>query len=381
MITGCAMHPAKSENEARSVGHRPHRGFPVSAGLMRCQFITRCRSAVTRAGLFVGCVTISSVCSAGIDTQAPDDMVSFFKNALSSPPDVEQFIGRIRSLEQLGPTAGLPKGRHLQPLQFFEGGRAGSNFFLRSVPDPDLPAKPPPVAIVSGRAGSNVYQIGRNDVTYGIGTNSVVAANGAFFGLACQFLNMGLSDVRPETVVWSSNQFRALKFDGTPMSGELEISNKLPYRLSIRFGNPPARLKAYQYSYPDPVGQLAGFPSTITILASSERGFKSTHEMELLAVHVAPRRLRDNFFNDSKFKTASVVTTNIFSNADLYITRSDGQIVKSPVPLSVAAGYGKSHKRVVAWICFAVLALVPPVIIWLGAIRSANTKKTKTKLK
>jgi len=186
-------------------------------------------------GLFCLCLFFVSLSKA--DTVVTtNDLVAFFKQAISSPPDIEEFIAgqrsspssdEIASLERIfGKQAVSQMATNTPTFQFFQGARAGNNYYLRQIPNSNSPNMLAPSGFIAGRAGANVYQFTKDSVAYGLGTNGFVTSVNSFFYLLCEFLNMGLGDIKPDSVVWSDNHFTAMSYNGVPRYGHLNISNQ-----------------------------------------------------------------------------------------------------------------------------------------------------------
>ena len=296
------------------------------------------------AGLLVigGIVTVAL--SGEKPQQVPVDAVAFFKQAVSSPPDVDSFVIGQRNVRPLGdmvqlaqliaqhspqrpgventntpnPQESLQKAKDMQSEQFYAGARAGSDFYLRYISSPNTPNIPAAYASIIGRAGSVFYLVGKNDVTYGSGKNAFVTSVDVQFSLVRTFLDMGLADVEPGSVVWTGNQFTALNHSGKTRFGELEVSNNLPYVLTIAERNNSPVFTKVEYQYPDPPGLLGGFPLKMTTFSASGSEFTPNLEITLYSIHIASSRLPHDFFSDAQFKTAENIYTNAYINSEVW---------------------------------------------------------------
>jgi hypothetical protein len=272
--------------------------------------------------------------------QVPVDAVAFFKQAISSPLDVESFIAgerNLRSIEELvqedqlvaqmpamknqkppSLQESLQRAKEMQSEQFYAGARAGSDFYLRFISSPSTPNIPGQDVSVFGRIGSLPYQVGQNNFIYGSGTNGFVQSIDTMFGVVSQFLDMGLGDIDPASVVWTGNQFTALDRFGKSRYGELVVSNNLPFAIQVsKEKNSPA-FKRIQYQYPNPPASLGGFPAKMTFFAPSEGEYKPELEITMYAVQIADRRLPHGFFSDEPFKTAKIIYTNAYINSEVW---------------------------------------------------------------
>ena len=270
----------------------------------------------------------------------PADPVAFFKQALSSPPGIDSFVAGQRSLRPAAEQAqieqmiarstgkGTPTGspeilanaRRAQPEQYYAGARAGSDYYLRHVSSPSTPNIPAENQIIIGRAGPVLYQVGRNNVTYGSGTNAFVTGVDIQFHLVRQLLDLGLADVEPESVVWTGNEFTARNGSGTSRYGALEVSNSLPFALNVSVQKNSPAFERIEYQYPDPPASLGGFPARMTMFDATEGGFKPDLAITLYSVHLADRRLAHDFFSDNQFKTEKIIYTNAYINSEVWGT-------------------------------------------------------------
>ncbi|HWY32687.1 MAG TPA: sigma-70 family RNA polymerase sigma factor [Candidatus Acidoferrum sp.] len=274
--------------------------------------------------------------------QVPVDSVAFFKQAISSPLDVDSFIAGQHSLKSIkelvqddklfaerlaeenkktpNPQESLQKAKDMQSEQFYAGARAGSDYYLRYISSPNTPNIPGQDVSVFGRTGSMPYQVGQNNFLYGSGTNAFVASIDSMFGLVRQFLDMGLGDIDPERVVWTGNQFTALDRFGKSRYGELVVSNNLPFAIKVSMQKNSPVFKRVEYQYPNPPASLGGFPAKMTIFTLSEGEYKPELQITLYAVHIADRRLPHGFFDDEQFKTAKILYTNAYLNSEVWGT-------------------------------------------------------------
>ena len=314
----------------------------LAKGAMKMMTWTKCKYAVAISAVLLmtgGLVTVAL--SGEKAQQVPADAVSFFKQAIGSPPDIDSFVVGQRSLKPLedlvqlaqlvaqrpgaeitpNPQENLQKAKEMQLEKFYAGARAGADYYLRYISSPSTPNIPAEnLSIIIGRAGSVLYQVGRNNVSYGSGTNAFVANVNALFGLVRQFLDMGLGDVEPESVVWTGNQFTARNRFGKTRYGELEVSNNLPNVLMVSEQKNSPAFTMVQYHYPNPPASLGGFPAKMTIFDVSKGEYKPNLEITLYSIHVADRRLPQGFFSDDQFKTAQIIYTNAYINSEVWGT-------------------------------------------------------------
>jgi hypothetical protein len=80
-----------------------------------------------------------------------------------------------------------------------------------------------------------------------------------------------------------------------------------------------------EYIYPDPPASLNGFPCKIIISDQTKNGLSPEKEIVVQSIHLAARHLPADFFSESKFKTAAIIHTNIYTDGGLYVYGSDGK--------------------------------------------------------
>jgi hypothetical protein len=248
--------------------------------------------------------------------ETTNDLVTFFKQAMSSPPDVENYVVGQRVFGE-GDT------------MFYNGARSGSNYFLKILSASNAPVNLDQADAIAGRSGSSAYWVSQNAVSYGIGSNGLTGNVEQNFFMAQQFLSMGISETA-SGVKWSNNTFTATVW-GHPRYGELSISNGIPSRLEISLakGSPP--YKVVEYTYPDPPTALSGFPSKMKNSSTGPNGkLKSFCEIQFYSIQLAARPLYSNFFASAQFIGPNILHTNVYSNADLYVQTKRGRTVKSP---------------------------------------------------
>jgi hypothetical protein len=314
-------------------------------------------------------------------TNPPSDFVAFFKKAISLPPDIEQFIVGQRS--RVGP-ADLPPGmsaaekKTMQDASlqwgYFQGAREGSNYFLRKIEGSNLPNTRADDGLIAGRAGSIVYSFSMNSVSYSIGTNVSMSVDQGLFTLTRQFLDMGLADIEPESVVWSDNTFSAVNKDGFRRYGRLELSNNLPFRLWISMETNSTPFKVIEYKYPESPATLGGYPSKINISESAED--EPSVEIVLQSIKMAAQHLPESFFSEAQFKTTNITHVLIYSN-DLALTSDEnGKMIKLPKTLVMGLTYPQSRsdseKRLIVYILFGIISIVPLAML----VRHRKTKNS-----
>ncbi len=271
------------------------------------------------------CMLVTTNAFAGDLTNSPGDPVAFFKQAISAPPDVEEF--NVREYGFIGKASCR-----------FTGARAGENYFLQAFSDTNganaLAA--PRRLSAAGRSGATQYEFSQNAVSFAFGSNGFTAVLGVEFNTTRQILDMGLGEVEPESVKWDGDTFTASNFFGRFEYGELNVSNGLPSRLEISAakGSPP--YKEIDYTYPDPPSSFNGFPAKISILHESDGALIPEVEMQFDSVQLSAEPLPDNFFAAAQFVTPNILYTNIYSNSDVYAQLRRGHTVTmAKVPDSI----------------------------------------------
>jgi len=255
------------------------------------------------------------------ETSAPVDLVAFFKLALSSPPDIEHFEARQIELHAI-PVVG-PAGKMIQmkpPPTDFQGARAGSNYFLQLVSGTNRE-----VSTLAGRSGTEIYTFSPNSITHtfdapaGDQNKGQLATIGAAMSRpVSQFLNMGVSSVQFNTLVWKENEFDALDDKGRRLHGSLEISNNFPVRLVVTSPDDSDFCSAISYHYPDPPTAMGGFPDRMVLSGKVTDGWEDDLELRLVVVKLAVKLLPEDFFNSAQFVDKKINHTLLESNGLLY---------------------------------------------------------------
>jgi hypothetical protein len=305
------------------------------------------------------------------DTQL--DEVAFFKRAITSPADIEHFVAceeilRPRGGSRQASNEKSPSSEGPNP-RFFEGARAGSNYFLRhnfNFETNQLSGKS-----VVGRVGSNAYQVNPNTLTLTTETaetkpdNPVAMMSAATGSFVNQFLNMGLGDIKAATVRWRGDEFTAVRNNGSPVYGLLELSNGLPARLKICSEKGATPYKAIAYVYPEPPASLRGFPKRTIISSLFEDGLHPWMQLTLLQVQEAKRPLPAEAFAEDRFINSSVVFTNIFSNNALYSLRAGGKMIKIDAPGTGSPGAPPPARyRNLVLICLGTMNMAVGLLFW-----------------
>ena len=333
--------------------------------------------SIAKSAIISGCLFVLSS-NAATNTPTPDDLVTFFKQTVKSPPDVEAFVGIARNLR----TSDLPASfanKTFQRETFYEGARAGTNFFLRRLNDRLSPAVDPSNTIY-GREATNIFLIYDTTITSAIGTNSKVIQNDLFFGLLSHFLNMGLIKIRPGSVEWENNQFHAADIHGEDIFGRLEVSNNLPVQLAIARTKGGSPYKEYKYFYPEPTTALSGFPRKVVLLTSNGHGLSPLSEFELSSIHLAEKPLSNGFFSHLKYTGPTIMHSNLYSNADLYVSLENGNMMKVPILPREAASSAISvgRKRFILYVFLVTLA-IGPIVVFLVTWRIKKQNKPNIK--
>ncbi|MEI2727429.1 MAG: hypothetical protein V9H26_29210 [Verrucomicrobiota bacterium] len=286
---------------------------------------------ILRSGLIL--LLIMSVLSLPLYTGAATDdkvetITASLKRTIQSPPAIEEFEVSCRDLRSRIPAKLMPTNAvDITPaVQVFTGSRSGANFFLEQ--------KNIPKNIV-GRMETNSYNIVPNAVYFGfVGTDStnqyagnrISQSSEGSFRLVTQFCQMGLGDIAPGSITWDGDSFVGLDTSGRTQYGSLEISNNVPFKLAVRWkkGEPP--FKTIDFVYPEDGGEFGGFPKKVVISTLFEDGLNPFLEIVYEKVRLAPGQLPKDFFNPTKFISAEVVYTNIWSRSNLTSISPNGSV-------------------------------------------------------
>lgn len=286
------------------------------------------------------------------DTQV--DLVAFFKHAISTPRDVEQFTVSQRDIQK-------------DAVTYYIGARSGSNYFLQVISNSNLLQDLNKRQLIAGRSGSNLYELSRNAVSFATGSNALTVGVGMLFTFTRQALDMGLAEVKPESVKWSGNTFTATEDSGNSRTGELLISNGLPARLEV--SNKKGAYKVIEYAYPDPPDSFGGFPSKMMISSESKGQLDPHLEVIFYSVRLATDKLPENYFSAAQFVGTNIAHTNIYQGADLYVQNRLGQMVKAPDSIRKSGGHTNARPRTLIFLCFAIVTSVPLALLFFFRIR------------
>lgn len=306
------------------------------------------------------CTFLAASGYAGELTNATTDLITFFKKAISSPPDVESYTVYQRDTEKGGGS-------------YYVGARAGSNYFLKIVSNSNELLNASQQQPVAGQAGASAYEFSKNAVSYGVGSNGLTRGVEMFLGLTRQFLDMGIGEIRPESVEWHSNAFAATGSDTRPRYGLLIISNGLPFRLKI--GNAKGAYKIVDYIYPDPPTALGGFPSKMLIFGESEGKLVGGLEVLICSVRLATEPLAEKKFSPTRFVGPNIAHSNIYRGADLYVQNRLGQLVKAPNSIRRSGGVANSRARTIIFLCFGLITAMPIALFILLHKKTNNNTK------
>jgi hypothetical protein len=345
-----------------SLRHRPCIRFPIDrlpGGVKRLSGFLHFVALAIRISIFAACLLFVLLAKADTSIQTTNDLVRFFKQAISSPPDIEKFMVSQQLIDG-------------ESISYYVGARAGSNFFLQILPNSNALANLSERRLVAGRFGNDAYQITQNAVNRGAGSNAMTAGAEPIFRLVQHFLDMGAANLKPGSVEWNGDAFTAVdNLFGGPSHGRLEFSNGLPFRLRMDYGEHSPLTRLVEYTYPNPATALSGFPAKMVISSGRERELKPFGVVLFYSVQLAPQPLREDFFAPDQFVGTNIVHTNEYVGADVYVQNRRGEKVKLPVSLAKSGGYTNTHSRAVILLCFALITLVP-IIIFLR-------KKTNSK--
>jgi hypothetical protein len=277
--------------------------------------------------VLVGCIAFPHSSKADEPPQADSEAVSFFKNAISTPPDIEHFMVRNHHLTAL-PKSPIPRGAKVTHLEFFEGARSGSNYYLHAITDPASPA-----TFLVGRTGGVSYEFTENSVSHGDPSSPIEKNSAGYYNAVTLYLNMGMSLYDPASVVWTGNQFTARTTSGETIRGELEQTNGLPCQLTINIitakGDTFTRKR--EYTYPSLPASQQTFPKTILLFEQTNGTFSARAEIDIISISIAKEPLSDRFFDESNFKGSNVTHMNLYSNDSLYVSSKDGKrMIKIP---------------------------------------------------
>jgi hypothetical protein len=337
--------------------------------------------SIPKSWLVGGVILITAIGYADVPSEVGSNgrnLIEFFKKAIASPPDIEQFIGSQEALEVLDNFGAplqlvVPKiNRQGIPTMSVSGARAGTNYFTIT----KYGTNDANVSIV-GNDGLGPYQINVNTITYAAAEkherlDPVTSGEKVFRARISQYLNMGLSDVIPGSVSWTGNELEAVRDGGIPLYGHLQVSHEVPVRLELSNEKEGRPFKAITYVYPSPLKSLSGFPERIEISRYSN-GFHPIVAVTLSSIKLAGRPLDVNFFDRSKFITPQITYTNIYSNGDLY-TVASGTLLKVGTDISrneTGNGIGNPKRRTWILVCMMAISAIPIMMLFFKFTKRA----------
>jgi hypothetical protein len=334
------------------------------------------RSTTRGLGCVLFCCILVTTALAG----TPSDITAFFKRAICSPPEVEDFTATLRTMPESVPAGLLPKNaRIVSPaLQSFAGAIADSDFYLEY--------KTLPSMLIAGRLDSKAYNVVSNAVYFGAekfdvkdpqSSDRISQACDSAFQLISQFLHMGLGDIDPHTVAWKGNEFVARNWRGTSEHASLDLSNGLPWKLTFRWQDRAPPFKTLSYVYPNPRDSLSGFPAAITISTLSNGELRPFLEITFSSVRLADHPLPKEFFSPSRFITANTVYTNVFSHDKFTSISPKGTVT---VPMTAIVGDKRiTWRRAVIVGSLVLLAVFPFTLFWrMRKCNNTNQQKDKS---
>lgn len=341
--------------------------------LFRQSWFQRALAARTLPQIVWRLFVIASLALAAVPVQAQTnssgefDYLAFYKKMISNPPDIEHFKATTRTIRHRLPANLLSKigSNNLEVLQTFEGAIGKEGFYLRN--DTLVPWH------IEGRYGTNFYIVSPTGLSLPATSNDsmkpkekdqVSISSEASRTVADHFVRMGVGTLRPETVVWTHNEFEALTEQGVSMYGSIQLSNHLPWKLSLFWHRGEAPVRQVLYEYPQPPTGLGGFPRLMTHLALFKdwSGLQPIKENELVTVTIASQDLDSDFFRPAQFIGSEVHYTNIYSSSGLK-TVIDAKGIHSAGIRNVQEDPAMARWRSLAvFACFAAATVFPLAI-------------------
>lgn len=347
--------------ERHSCSHR-------DAGILRtnceCEARQKGKSAdlikkVVKIGAIIAYSLTLSISRAETMAQSPTNRVAFFKQAMSSPPDIEKFVAKRTNLI-------LPKSDP-RLYEYLEGALSGTNFYVHFLPDPGQPADSNHLGTISARVGSSTYELGGHGIVYGVGTNALTEDVRVQFSLTRQILCMGAGEIEPGTMVWNGDDFTAKNVFGKNVHGSLQVSNNLPLRTEFFLAGEQLPYQTIEYTYGTSADSFAGYPASFLINLKSTKGLLPIAEVEFKSVLLATQRLDPSFFSPSRLSGA-VTYTNAYSNEVFYASLSKSKrLVRTDLSsLDRSGGFINSKPRLMIYMGFLIATLIPVgiLLIW-----------------
>lgn len=302
------------------------------------------------------------------------NLVSFFKEAINSPPDIEKYLAKRTNLQLPTQNGLVLSNSSSSSFQYLEGAISGTNFFLKRLSGPSERAGSNHLGTISARSGSSTYGIGGNGLIQGIGKNGLTDDIQAQFRLSRQVTGMGAGEIEPGSVRWDGNNFTAKNTLGKDIHGSLEVSNNLPLRMEVTLANATLPYKAIDYTYAIQSDSFSGYPAKFLISYKSTNGLKPLAVVEFESMRIAPQDLQEDFFAASRFSDR-VSYTNVYSNSDFYASHSKTKRLVKANSYVTSGGFTNSNSRALIYLCLMAVTILPGAILLIRTVRNAKNKK------
>jgi hypothetical protein len=193
----------------------------------------------------------------------------------------------------------------------------------------------------------------------------MVAGNRGLYYLVAQYLNLGIGDIEPGSVRWNGQHFTGSTTSGELRTGELEISNQIPTRLTIR-NKYDEVVKAVEYSYPENWRENSGFPKRMVIMKTTSAGLQPHFEIIIEKITLARHKLTSASFAVTNFLTTNMAHVEIYFNQTLYAMDKNGHMRRVYGPIEkFQLNRGQTTSRKGFVIGALILIVITPVLLWL----------------
>ncbi len=379
--------PPNRTNRLKAWSNGVHLFKALASGFALCGFVC-CRSIAIRVSaisillsipVFITCTFTAKAADRVQPITRSDDFVLFFKEAVRSSPDIEYFSASQRILRRSGPpNRPVDQSKPLPLPMFYEGSLSGNNFYLRRTTTNHAKGQ----GRITGRAGSNSYQINQNthlqtsEPLNRNATNPIAGFSDASYGVIRQIFNLGIGNMEAGSLVWEGNEFRAIRSGSNLFYGRLEISNGLPSELLLsreRSGEP---YKKCTYEYPVVLDALGGYPAKTVIWGVFAEGLRPYLELTLNELKTATETIDQASFVGSRFVTTNVKFTTVYSNNRAYAVQADGRMSLLERP---ASGVPVRGKRGGVLVVIGLVTACGLIALWTSMQKNKSKKYTNQK--
>lgn len=330
--------------------------------------------------LFVGCFHLEWSCSgqpsSANESNSPTDTLKEF---LASPPAIKEFIFKRRELYQpLNP--GAPEV-DTNAFQFYYAKWQGTDFILRQLSSEeqleDLGVTTNSLIRAWGKNGFTFWKlVGDNYVFWQDEKHAyssqyvalerlpqdeqVLVEVSAMRNVLLQAVNMGIGQLRENTLTWAENSFTAESQSRDPLVGDLLLKGGFPSEIHYRVKG-ESGMSVVELAY---AGQntTIRLPQRITYGYAQPNGSRiPIAEFEIISLRLSSSRIASAEFSKDSLFISGFTKTIQQDGGSLYWTNSGGTVVD--ITSSATSTRGRSENR--RWVVIGVLVLSVSIFAFL----------------